>query len=154
MHLKGEDVRNKKKLRIIIIEDDPTISQFLKTALSKLGHHVLVFPDPKACPCPVLKKTICFCPQEFPCADVVISDIVMPNMTGIDFFKLQRERGCKAPDANKALMSGTIKSEYIEAAKELGCKFFKKPFKLIEIFDWIEECAERIPEGRVLAKIG
>ncbi len=145
---------NTKKLRIIIIDDDPAISLLLKTALKKQGHHVLTFPDPTACPCPVLKKEICFCPQEFPCADIVISDIVMPNMSGIDFFKRQREGGCKAPDVNKALISATANKEHFDAIEELGCNFFKKPFKLVEIVKWIDECAKRIPEDRILAKLG
>jgi len=147
-------VANTKKLRIIVIDDDTAINLLLKTALTKLGHHVLTFHDPTACPCPVLKKAICFCPQELPCADVIISDIVMPNMSGIDFFKRQKAGGCKAPDGNKALISATANKEPFDAIEELGCNFFKKPFKLVEIVKWIEECAERIPEGRLLAKLG
>jgi hypothetical protein len=30
------------------------------------------------------------------------------------------------------------------AVKELGCHFFRKPFKLSKIKQWIDECAERI----------
>lgn len=141
-----------KKLRIIIIDDDPAINLLLKTALSKLGHHVLVFSDPTACQ--ALHKTACSCPQEFSCADVVISDIVMPNMSGIDFFKRIKEKGCKTLSANKALISATTDSEHFDAIEELGCKFFAKPFKLTELVDWIESCAERIPEDRVLAQVG
>ena len=145
---------NEKNLRIIIVDDDPGINLMLKTVLTKQGHYVLNFPDPTACPCPVLKKEICFCPQEFPCADIVISDIVMPNMSGIEFFKRQREGGCKAPDVNKALISGTENEEHFYAIEELGCNFFKKPLKTVEIVKWIEECAKRIPEDRILAKLG
>ena len=75
-------------------------------------------------------------------------------MSGIDFFKRQREGGCKAPDGNKALISATANKEHFDAIEELGCNFFKKPFKLVEIIKWIEACAERIPEDRILAKLG
>ena len=143
-----------KKLRIIIIDDDPAITLLLETALTMRGHHVLTFLDPTACPCPVLKKTFCFCPQGFPCADIVISDIVMPNMSGIDFFKLQRKGGCKTPDVNKALISGAAYEEHSDVVEELGCNFFKKPFKLVEIVTWVEECAKRVPEDRTLAMLG
>lgn len=141
-----------KPRRIIIIDDDPAINLLLKTALVKLGHHVLAFSEPTACQ--ALVKASCGCPQEFPCADVVISDIVMPSMTGIDFFRQQRDRGCKTLPANKALVSATTEPEHIEAVEALGCKFFAKPFKIVEIIHWVEECVERIPEGRVLAKLG
>ena len=143
-----------KKLRIIIIDDDPAINMLLKTVLTKLGHHVLTFLDPTDCSCAVLKKPICFCPQEFPCADIFISDIVMSNMSGIDFFKRQRERDCKTPDVNKALISGAENEENFEVLEELGCNFFKKPFKLVEIVKWIEECAKRFPDDRILAELG
>ena len=143
-----------KKLRIIIIDDDPAINLLLKTTLTLRGHHVLTFLDPTACPCLVLKKEICFCPQEFPCADIVISDIVMSDISGIDFFKRQREVGCKTPDVNKALISGTAYEEHSDVVEELGCNFFKKPFKVVEIVKWIEECAKRVPEDRILAMLG
>lgn len=145
---------NIKKLRIIIIDDDIAINLLLKIGLTKLGHNVLTFPDPTVSPCLVLKEATCFCPQELPCADIVISDIVMPNMSGIDFFKLQRARGCKAPNENKALISATINKVSFESIDELGCNFFKKPFRLVDIFKWIEKCAERIPESRALSRLG
>lgn len=139
------------KLRVLLLEDDPSLSALLKTVLSKRGHQVMAFTDPTACP--VFVNPECKCPQEFPCADVVISDITMPNMTGVEFFKLQRERGCKALDANKALMSAA-NQENLAAVDELGCHFFKKPFRLAEIISWVDECATRVPEGRILAQSG
>ena len=140
------------KLRIIVIDDDPSILALLKNMLASLGHHVLAFPDPTACP--VYKKPECQCPQEFPCADVVIADIMMPNMTGIDFFRLMRRRGCKALDANKALMSAATTPDQRDAVAELGCHFIRKPFKVAEVTKWLTECADRLPEGRILAKLG
>lgn len=143
-----------RKLRINVIDDDPAVNLLLKTALSKLGHHVLTFTDPTECPCPAIKQATCSCPQEFPCADALISDIVMPNMSGIDFLKAQQARGCKIFKENKALFSATTDEEHFEAIEKLGCKFFKKPFKLVEIVKWLEECAEQLPDERDLAKSG
>jgi CheY-like chemotaxis protein len=83
-----------------------------------------------------------------PCADVIISDIMMPKMDGIEFFKNQRQRGCKAPDANKALMSASVSPLQQTAVAELGCHFIRKPFHIAEIRQWLEECGERISSGR------
>ena len=141
-----------KKLRIIVFDDDPGITTLLKTMISGMGHNVLTFPDPTACA--VYKKPDCECPQEFPCADVVIADVMMPHVSGIDLFKLLRKRGCKALDANKAFMSAAITDEQKKAVEELHCHFFKKPFKLYEVKQWIDDCAARVPEGRILAKLG
>lgn len=140
---------NDKRLRIIIIDDSPTMTRMLEAALSRLGHQVMTFTDPSICP--AVKKPDCDCPQEFPCADIIISDFMMPGMNGIDFFRRQRENGCKALDANKALMSGVITPQMQKAIAELGCHFIKKPFKIKEVVRWVEECAGRIEEDRVLA---
>lgn len=134
---------NTKKLRVIILDDDPGISLLLEVALTKLGHHVLTFPDPTACPVYTAHETVC--QRKTPCADVIISDHMMPNMSGIDFFKLQRKRGCKALDANKALITGAAINDYMKhAVDELGCHLIKKPFKVAKIVEWVEECTERV----------
>jgi CheY-like chemotaxis protein len=138
--LEDEDV---KKLRIIIFEDDSALASLLKHVLMQKGHDVLVFPDPTACPVYTVHETVC--QRKTPCADVIISDHMMPNMSGIDFFKLQRKRGCKALDANKALITGAAISDYMKhAVDELGCHFIKKPFKVAKIVEWVGECAERV----------
>ena len=139
------------QLRIIIFEDDEMLSGLLKKTLQDDGHEVLTFSDPTACP--VLQNYHTKCPQKHPCADVVISDINMPNMDGLELLSILKSRGCKALDANKALMSADTSNEQRDAVKELGCKFFAKPFKLTDVKDWLEECAARVPEGRLLAQL-
>jgi CheY-like chemotaxis protein len=67
----------------------------------------------------------------------------MPNMNGIELLKLQRKSGCKALDANKALMSAITTTHQQAEVKALGCHFFQKPFKLSEFQQWISECAKR-----------
>lgn len=126
----------------------------LKIVLTKLGHHVLTFPDPTACPYTTLKKALGFCPQEFPSADIFISDFVMPNMSGIDFFKLQKAGGCKPPDENKVFIGATESEELFNKIKELRSNYFKKPFKSVEIIKWVETCAVSIPENRIPTQLG
>jgi len=131
-----------KKLRIIVLEDDIAMSDLFRKVLQGYGCEVQAFPDPTACV--VFNNSECNCPMDKPCADVLITDMMMPNMSGIELLRLQRKRGCKALDANKALMSAITTPYQQEAVKELGCHFFRKPFKLAEIKQWINECAERI----------
>lgn len=143
---------SRRKLRIHIIDDDPAISLLLVRLLSSMGHRVSSFNNPTDCP--VYTSPHCECPQEHPCADVIISDIMMPVMDGIEFFRQQRKRGCKAPDANKALMSASVSPQQRMTIEELGCHFIKKPFSLDEIKQWLETCAENIPAGQPLASSG
>ena len=133
-------------LRIHIIDDDPAISLLLVRLISSLGHLVNPFQNPTACP--IYSQARCECPRELPCADVIISDIMMPKMDGIAFFKKQRQRGCKALDENKALMSASVTPQQQAAVDELGCHFIKKPFHISEIRQWLEDCAERSSKDR------
>ena len=132
-----------KKLLIIIFEDDHSLANLVKLVLLQKGHDVQVFSDPTLCP--VYRDHDTECPKSLPCSDVIISDHMMPNMTGLDFLKLQRMRGCKAPDENKALITGSaMHADLKNAIDELGCHYIKKPFKIVEIIKWVDECAERV----------
>jgi len=130
-------------LQIIIFEDDESLAKLLEQILVLKGHSVQCFPDPTVCP--IYKDHEKKCPKNTPCADIVISDYMMPKMNGIAFFELQRKRGCKALDANKAIITGSvIDSDMKEAIDELGCHYFKKPFRVAEVLVWVEECEKRL----------
>ena len=140
-----------KKLRIIVFDDDPNIRSMLKIALSALGHQVLTYENPTICE--VYSKSDSHCPQEFPCADIVITDNMMPKMSGVDYLSLMTERGCKIKTAQKALISAGLSEEQVKYVESLGCRYFRKPFKLSEITAWVKECAEDIPEDSELAQL-
>ena len=136
-----------KKLRIIIFEDDQSLANLIKQVLLQKGHDVRVFSDPTSCP--VYRDHDTECPKSTPCADVIISDHMMPNMTGLDFLKFQRMRGCKALDENKALITGSaMHADLKHAIDELGCHYIKKPFRIAEILKWVDECAERLQDSQ------
>jgi CheY-like chemotaxis protein len=113
-----------KKLRVIVFEDNQALSDLFKKILQGFGHHVHTFSDPTVFH--VCRDPECEHHEDFPCADALIVDIMMPNMTGIEFLKLQRERGCKILPENKALMSAVTSSQQQAAVEEFGCHFFKK----------------------------
>ena len=125
------------RLRIIVFEDDEPIRVLLHAAISRLGHEVLVFSDPLACP--LYLNDDCDCPQEHPCGDLLITDNQMPRMTGLEFIRRQVERGCKGVAANKAVLSATWTEAQRQEAAELGCRIVKKPFDLSALTEWIRE---------------
>lgn len=139
-----------RSLRIFVFDDDPSITRLFDLVLSAKGHSVHTFHDPSFCK---VYQDQHQCLQDFPCADVIITDIMMPKMNGIELLRRQRDRGCSLPSANKALMSAKIDAEQKEAVKELGCHFIRKPFRLADVNEWIEGCIDRIINDRQLDKV-
>lgn len=63
--------------------------------------------------------------------DLIVTDIEMPNMTGIELAKLVRE---KRPNLPIVFLSAFSDSEYIEKAKEIGIEYYLvKPVKAEDI---------------------
>lgn len=130
-----------KALKVIVFEDDKPTAQIVKKLLNTFGHDVTLHTSPLSCP--VFSSSTNACPNTSPCADVVISDVSMPGMNGIDFLRLQKDHGCKIHDDYKALMSAALSPEQENNIRTLGYKFFKKPFKSLDIIEWLEGCAKR-----------
>lgn len=138
--------------RIIILEDDTSTREALSAALASRGYEVLSAAEPVLCPlyCDLDAR----CEHEFACGDLLLSDNHMPRMTGLQFVTRQGERGCKGVVHNKALVSGDWREEDLAEAGRLGCRIFTKPYKLDDVFSWIEERIRTIPPGRRLAELG
>lgn len=74
-------------MRILVVEDDPDLGDVLRKRLRKDGHGVDLEPDGEAAD-EVLRY------QEY---EVVVLDIGLPNMDGIEILRAMRLRGCKTP---------------------------------------------------------
>jgi DNA-binding response OmpR family regulator len=134
------------KLKILVFDDDEDIRNLLKTALEGKGHEVTALADPTEFK--FFDETNCPCPQGEPCADVLIADIVMPNMEGIEFCKKLKAAGCwPLNKGNVAIISGYLTIHYMNELNDMGIHYLRKPFELNEIFTWIEECESRMEEN-------
>lgn len=137
-----------QRVRVLLIEDDQAFSDLVRKVIQGYGYDVLAFPDPTACP--ALKDQNSKCPHKYPCADILITDNMMPNMSGLAFLRLQQEGDCKVCAQNKALMTAGVTPGQQKTIDELGCYFLRKPFKLNVLKNWLDECAQRIPVSRRL----
>jgi DNA-binding response OmpR family regulator len=132
--------------RALIFDDDLMIRQMLWTACDRRGYEVFTFPDPAVCPLHV--NDGCSCTSEGTCADIIISDLDMPNVKGLDFVEKLLGKGCRC--RHIALMSGAWSDSDIARAAELGCKLFAKPFHIGQITAWLEQVERELSPDRRL----
>jgi len=135
-------------LRILLFEDDRDTRHLFTIFLRGKGFEVHAFDSPVACG--LLSADRCKCPGDFACADIIITDMRMTSMNGLELVRHQLEMGCQAPPDNKAVLSAGLTPEQEEEFRSLGCKLLHKPVKLDTLLDWVRECEKNIPAGRKL----
>jgi DNA-binding NtrC family response regulator len=116
------------KTTILVIDDEEAILDFMSSMLLQAGYNVIVACNGKA----AMQKL------ESATADIVITDLIMPEKEGIETMK---EIKSLYPACGIIAMSGSVfGSVYLSMAKQLGAKkILKKPFKKQELLDSIEE---------------
>lgn len=136
------------KLSILVFDDDADIRNLLKTALESKGHKVTALSDPTEFE--FFNKKNCPCSPGEPCADILIADIVMPNVEGVEFFKQLKAAGCwPLSKGNVAIISGYLTIHYMNELNNMGIHYLRKPFELSDIYEWVEECEQRIANEQV-----
>lgn len=133
--------------RTIIFEDDAPVRHLLKLSAEMRGHDVITFECPTFCALSKKDK----CTHEGACSDIIISDHQMPGMTGLEFFRVLKEKDCRIP--NKALVTAACQENLKIEAQELGCRVIPKPFQIREINSWLEESELKISRDRELIPI-
>jgi len=103
--------------------------------------------------CPVYLAEAAACTLLKPCADIVITDNQMPQMTGIEMLLRRAQRGCKIDVRNEAVASADLSTRQQEIVEEMGCTFFSKPFRLSEMLNWLDACEKRIDLSQPLGII-
>ncbi len=117
--------------RILIIEDDNEVREYLESVLSRAGYEVISASNGK-------EGVDLF--QQGPAADLVITDIIMPEKDGIEtIMDLRRSN----TDLKVIAISGGGRAEpenYLHSARLLGAnRTMKKPFTNQEMLDSIKE---------------
>jgi DNA-binding NtrC family response regulator len=109
------------RLRILFVDDERSLQEFMRTELPRLGHDVTVCPNGTTALQAIAMQSY----------DVAILDIRMPDMTGIDV--LQRLKQV-SPDTDAVMMTGYASEESMVQAMRLGaCDYLRKPCKMSEI---------------------
>lgn len=137
--------------RIILLGDQEEISGLYSLYLRSKGYEVFHFSSPSSCSLLVEQK--CTCPRDYLCADIIITQMDMAGMSGLELIRHQNEKGCHALPENKAIIFSEFTSSQEHQAKALGCKIMQKPFRLVDLMNWVNECEKRIPAKRELTPL-
>ena len=97
--------------RLLVVDDEPAILDVLEAGLARLGFQVTRFEDPA-----LALETFRQTPMAF---DLLVSDLTMPHMTGLD---LAEEVGLIRPGFPVLLMTGQPARLNAERAEQLGIR--------------------------------
>ncbi|MGE3681386.1 MAG: sigma-54-dependent transcriptional regulator [Bdellovibrionales bacterium] len=109
------------KSRILVVDDEESIREFLEIMLRKEGFEVTCAEDGQKALDLIKKKSF----------DMVISDLQMPNMTGIELLKNIKDQ---YPDMLFLMITAFGTTETAVEAMKLGAyDYITKPFKIDEV---------------------
>lgn len=134
--------------RILVFGDPEETGNLYSLFLRFKGYEVFNFPTPSTCALVSQKK--CTCPRDQVCADIILVDMEMEDMTGLELIRQQSERGCHVLSWNKALLSNGLTPGQEYEAQLLGCKTMRKPFRLMDLLAWVRACVKYLPPDRKL----
>jgi len=116
-----------KKLTVLFVDDEFEIIEIISDTLKKLNVNFFVAYNGKEALEIINNNNV----------DLVITDINMPILNGIDFIKKIRENNNKV---DCIIMSAYTEQKYKEIAETLNVKkYITKPFDFIEFLDVIDE---------------
>ena len=112
--------------RILVIDDEPSIRNVVKMMLQREGHEVVTACDG----IDGVSELRCFLP------DIVITDISMPGMDGIELLKVIQKENI---DLSVVVMSGnTSGKQFLKTASQLGAvATLEKPFSRTDLIQII-----------------
>ncbi|MDC7288913.1 response regulator [Blautia schinkii] len=123
------------QIKIMIVEDEPVILRSIKRGIEQYGEEFYVAAkayDGKE----ALDKMMECRP------DIVISDIVMPQMGGLEMIERAKTQGVQA---KYILLSGYGEFKYAQKAVDIGVtKYLLKPVDFQELGELLQEMREDI----------
>lgn len=123
--------------RVLLVDDEPSVTRALRRSL--MGHHEVVEASGAREALALLEAG-----QSF---DAVVCDVVMPEMTGVDFVAALRA-AAPALAQRVVLMTGGVASGPLSAAlKALGAPTLEKPFETQTLLAALDRCFAQPRQG-------
>ena len=119
-----DKIEKLKTLKLLFVEDEEDLIEIITETLTKLDANFLTASNGQEA-----LQVI----DENKDIDVIITDINMPIMNGLDMIKEIQEKGIKTPII---IMSAHTELDYINRAKDLGvAEYLLKPFDFIKFIE-------------------
>lgn len=106
-----------RRLSILLVDDERSVREAVERLVVALGHEVRVASNGE--------QALALCLEDPGRFDVLLSDLVMPGMSGLEV--AQRARGL-APDLPIIIMSGHVEPDKLDPLRASGYGMLRKPF--------------------------
>jgi CheY-like chemotaxis protein len=117
--------------RVLVVDDDPNLRQLVTVRLEKAGHRVRGADSAAEALALVADRGA---------PDVVVLDVTMPGMTGLELLPAMRALdGCAELPA--IFLSGRVEHHEVEAGRALNATYLTKPFSAHALTKAIERLA-------------
>ena len=117
---------------ILLVEDDPTVRALEKRVLERAGYQILEAVNGR--------RALELVEQHQGSIDVVLSDVVMPELGGVELERRLRER---FPNLRVILTSGYSEAELRGEVRRAGAAFLVKPFTPQSLLEIISQTLPR-----------
>ncbi|TKI69533.1 response regulator transcription factor [Sulfurimonas crateris] len=129
-----------KEIKVLLVEDEENLARLLKDAIGDNFHSFIVAVDGVE-GLELFKKTK---------PDIVITDIMMPRLSGLDMAKEIKQISPKTPII---ILSAFSEKEKLFSAIDIGItKYFLKPFDPDEVLEYIGAITPKL--GKKSIKLG
>jgi DNA-binding response OmpR family regulator len=112
--------------RVLVVEDVPHIREIVTVFLRRTGYLVESAEDGHTASMMLIDRGY----------DLVVTDFMMPRLTGVQLIKWMRDRNDTTP---VLLMSGTVPEAALAAARKYGAvEVMEKPFERDDLVERVE----------------
>jgi PAS domain S-box-containing protein len=119
--------------RVLVVEDEPAVRRVVRRILERADYGVVEAANGLE----ALERL-----EQGGPFDLVVSDLVMPEMGGLELARRLRDRPGRA---RMLVMSGYSEEEHAQGVRDLGVWFLKKPFTADRLLDAVRRALDEDP---------